>query len=320
MHQEYFAIFESRIHNWAGINYKMSRGVVGGRRIIRDGNSSGPYYRYNYIENQVYFSAYHISKNTAKEYIKGMVKHKIEYLTGYASANYILARFILEQGLIAPKLKAVLTSSEKLTDEMRDVFRKVYGCESFDSYNGVECCNLISECEHGSLHVSPDAGIIEILDAQGNHVKPGETGEAICTGLLNFDQPLIRYRIGDQLTLAETQNCSCGRSMPVISSINGRTEDVIIGPDGREMVRFHGVFIDLPEVLRGQIVQKSISEFIIYVECVTSLTESSKQKMMKRMKSQLGNIQVEIYQKDTIPLGPNGKFKAVVSRLNQTRK
>jgi phenylacetate-CoA ligase len=315
MHQEYFAIFESRIHNWAGINYKMSRGVVGGRRIIRDGNSSGPYYRYNYIENQVYFSAYHISKNTAKEYIKGMVKYKIEYLTGYASANYVLARFILEQGLTAPKLKAVLTSSEKLTDEMRDVFRKVYGCESFDSYNGVECCNLITECEHGKLHIVPDVGIVEIVRKDGTDCLPGETGEIISTGLLNFDQPLIRYKICDFVKLSLNQTCKCGRNMPIVDEIVGRIEDTIIGADGREITRFHGVFIGIPSIIEGQVIQNSLNNFQINIAVSKPLESKEVELIKKRMVSQLGDADINISYLDMIPRASNGKFKAVISKV-----
>lgn len=317
MHQEYFAIFESRIHYWAGINYTMPRGVVGGRRIIRDGISNGPYYRYNYVEKQVYFSAYHISKFTAKEYIKGMVKHKIEYLTGYASANYILARFILEQGLIAPKLKAVLTSSEKLTDEMRDVFRKVYGCESFDSYNGVECCNLISECEHGKLHIVPDVGIVEIVQKDGSYCLPGETGEIISTGLLNFDQPLIRYKMGDLVKLSLNQTCNCRRNMPIVDEIIGRIEDTIIGADGREITRFHGIFIDIPSIIEAQVIQNSRSNFQINVAVSKPLEKKEIELIKKRMVSQLGEAEINISYMDMIPRGANGKFKSVISKVSR---
>lgn len=317
MHQKYFSIYESRIHYWAGIDYKTSRGVIGGRRIIRDGVNSGPYYRYNFVEKQVYFSAYHISKKTAKEYIKGMVKHKIEYLTGYASANYILARFILEQGLNAPKLKAVLTSSEKLTDEMRDVFRKVYGCESFDSYNGVECCNLISECEYGKLHIVPDVGIVEIVRKDGSYCMPGETGEIISTGLLNFDQPLIRYRIGDFVKLSLNQSCNCGRNMPIVDEIVGRIEDTIIGYDGREMTRFHAIFIGIPSIIESQIIQNSYTDFDINLAVSTKLDSNEVDLIKKRMKSQLGIANVTIHFMDIIPRSANGKYKAVISNLNR---
>jgi phenylacetate-CoA ligase len=158
-----------------------------------------------------------------------------------------LARFIQERNLDAPQLKAVITSSEKLTVEMRKTFQDVYQCKTYDSWSGLEACGLVSECEHGSLHMSPDLGILEILDEAGQPVKPGEVGEVVCTGLINYDQPLIRYRIGDRMRLGNN-NCSCGRNMPtVIEEIVGRVEDTVIGQDGREMVRFHGIFIDLAQ-------------------------------------------------------------------------
>jgi phenylacetate-CoA ligase len=315
MHQKYFAIFESRLNYWASIDYKVPRGVIGGRRIIKDGLATAPYYRYNYIEKQTYFSAYHISKDTAANYVKGMIENKVEYMTGYASANYFLARFIEEAGIKAPALKAVLTSSEKLTQEMRDTFKRVYGCETFDSYNGVDLCNLISECEHHRMHIVPDAGIVEIVNSEGKPCRPGETGEIISTGLLNYDQPLIRYRMGDFVKLSENQHCKCGRSMVVIDEIVGRLEDTITGPDGRQMVRFHGIFINIQTVIEAQVVQLGISQFQLNLVTSAKPTQAEIDLMKSRMRSQLGEIEVEINLVNNIPKNANGKFKAVISML-----
>ena len=317
MHQRYFGLFERYINNWAGLNYKVPRGVIGGRRIIQDGDSSGPYYRYNYIEKQTYFSAYHISESTAKNYLEGMVKNKVEYMTGYASANYFLAKFIESSGLKAPKLRAVLTSSEKLTDEMRNTFRRVYGCEAFDSYNGVECCNLISECEHKKLHVIPDVGIVEIINADGSPTMPGEVGEIISTGLLNLNQPLVRYRMGDLVRISKNQNCNCGRKMVIVDEIFGRIEDTIIGIDGREMVRFHGVFIGIPQIIESQVVQHSFVDYEIKLVISEALNEEQLNSIRKKMKSQLGEINLEINTVKEIPKSENGKFKSVISYVNR---
>jgi len=315
MHQIWTAGFETRIRNWAGITKDTARGTIGGRRVVIDGNNDGPYYRYNSIEKQVYFSAYHISDKTVDNYVEGMYKHQIEYMTGYAMSNYFLARFIEKKGIKAPTLKAVITSSEKLTPEMRDTFKRVYGCKSHDSYSGVEDCGLISECEHGKLHISPDLGIIEIIKTNGDDALPGEIGEAICTGILNYDQPLIRYRIGDLLKFSIDQTCNCGRIMPVIDEIIGRIEDTVIGIDGREMVRFHGVFINIPSIIEGQIIQNTLSDFQIKVVTSQPLDSSEKEIILKRMKSQLGNITLTISEVESIPRNQNGKFKAVISNL-----
>jgi phenylacetate-CoA ligase len=315
MHQIWSAIFEARIRNWAGLTYKNPRGMIGGRRVVVEGNSNGPFYRYNFAEKQTYFSAYHINSATVSDYIKGMSKHGVEYMTGYAMSNYFLAKFIEKSGINGPKLKAVITSSEKLTAEMRDTFKRVYGCNTFDSYSGVEACGLISECENGKLHMSPDAGILEVLKSDGQHAQPGETGELICTGLLNFDQPLIRYRIGDVVTLSLDQTCKCGRNMPIVDEIMGRIEDTVVGSDGRLMVRFHGIFVGLPSIVEGQIIQEEVDSFEINVVLTSKLTEDISSIIKERMVSQLGEVDVKIRELEFIPRNQNGKFKAVISKV-----
>ncbi len=314
-HQNWSASFEARIRNWAGLNLKTTRGMIGGRRVVMEGRSKGPFYRYNFAEKQTYFSAYHISLNSVSDYINGMKRHSVEYLTGYAMSNYFLAKFIEESGLKAPKLKAIITSSEKLTPEMRATFERVYGCKTYDSYSGVEACGLISECEYGKLHISPDVGILEIIKPNGEYALPGETGELICTGLLNFDQPLIRYRIGDVVRLSKNQTCNCGRNMTIIDEIIGRHEDTVVGSDGRLMVRFHGVFIDLPNIIEGQIIQEEIDVFQINIVSTSELTDDILTTIKSRMTSQLGEVQVFISRVDSIPRNNNGKFKAVISKV-----
>lgn len=317
MHQRWSAGFEARIRHWAGVDRFTSRGTIGGRRVVPDGDAREPFYRYNFIEKQVYFSAYHISADHARNYLEGIKRHQVQYMTGYAMSNFFLARFLEELKLEAPPLKAVITSSEKLTDAMRETFQRVYHCKSFDSWSGLEACGLVSECEHGSLHISPDLGLIELLNEVGKPVAPGEVGEVVCTGFVNYDQPLIRYRIGDLMRLGD-KPCSCGRAMPVIKEIVGRIEDTVVGKDGREMVRFHGIFINLPNLIEAQIIQHTIDQFEIKVVTNGKWTADEPNTITKRMISQLGDIQLTIREVDTIARNPSGKFPAVISHVKRS--
>lgn len=316
MHQRWSAGFEARIRHWAGVDRMTPRGMIGGRRVVPEGNARPPFYRYNFVEKQVYLSAYHIAAAHATDYLQGITRHGVQYMTGYAMSNFFLARFFEECRLEAPRLKAVITSSEKLTKEMREVFQRVYQCKTYDSWSGVEACGLVSECEYGSLHISPDLGIIELVDEFGMPVKPGEVGEVVCTGLINFDQPLIRYRIGDRMRLGK-EKCRCGREMPVISEIMGRVEDTVIGTDGREMVRFHGIFINLPNLIEGQIIQWESDKFEIKVVTNGKWTSQEAEIIQKRMVSQLGDVKVEVHEVATIPRSANGKFQAVISHVKR---
>jgi phenylacetate-CoA ligase len=316
MHQRWFALNEARIKNWAGLSRFNGRGMIGGRRIIADAASKPPFYRYNYFEKQVYFSAYHISPSNIPSYFKAFQDYNIDYMTGYAVSNYILARMLGEQNLRPTPLKAVLTSSEKLTPEMRQTFADVYGCKTYDSWSGMEYCGLISECEHGSLHISPDAGVIEVLNDEMQPVAANEMGTVYCTGLLNFDQPLIRYKIGDQVILEDVK-CNCGRDMPVVKEIVGRIEDVVYGKDGREMVRFHGIFVGLKTVKLSQVIQESLDELVIKIVPDVSLDFNEKNIIIQRVKSQLGDINVILEVVDDIPRTRNGKIKAVISHIKK---
>lgn len=316
MHQRLSALYEARVRNWAGVNHKDSRGMIGGRRVVPSGKSNGPFYRYNLVEKQLYFSAYHLSPANIRDYVQGLKKHPVKYMVGYATSNYIFARLVKEAGLQVPTMKAVLTSSEKLTPEMRKVIGDVFKCKVYDGWSGVEWCGLISENEYGQLLVSPDSAYLEILKSDGTEAKPGEQGELVCTGFLNYDQPLIRYKIGDVVKLSEDQQTKCGRNFVVVEEIIGRVEDIVVGKDGREMVRFHGIFVNLPNVLKGQVVQEDYDRFTINV-VTTGLTDEERKAIRERMESQMGEIQLDIVEVDDIPLGKNGKFKAVISKVKK---
>lgn len=316
MHQRWMALFERRVRNWAGVTSNMPRGMIGGRRVLPDADHRPPFYRYNLFEKQVYFSAYHISPVNAPGYLNGIRRFGLQYMTGYAMSNYLLAKCFSELGLQAPQLTAVITSSEKLTPAMRQAFREVYGCPTYDGWSGVEACGLITECEQGSLHISPDAGILEVLGHDLRPVPPGTPGTVYCTGLLNIDQPLIRYNIGDQLILSAGA-CSCGRAMPVVQEILGRTEDVVTGPDGRQMVRFHSIFNGLHTVRQAQVVQETQSRLCIRIVPVAGGAGIEESIIRNRITSQLGPVEVVFEYVSAIPLTANGKYKAVISHLQQ---
>ncbi len=314
-HQIWSAAYEARIRNWAGVNHKMARGMIGGRRILPDANAKPPYYRYNYTEKQTYFSAYHLSPDTAQNYVDGIVKNKVEYMVGYAMSNYLLADFIEKKGLQAPKIRAILTSSEKLTGEMRDTMERVYGCKVYDAYSGVESCGLISENKEGELLFSPDTGVMEVVDDLGDEVPFGESGEVIATGFLNFDQPLIRYRIGDRVKLSKNQTSKSSMAMPIIDEIEGRMEDVITAKDGRKMVRFHGLFVDIPKLMVAQLIQNSIENYTINIVVEKDFSKEQELEMKKRLCSQVGEVSVTFNYLKDIPRNSNGKFRAVISKV-----
>lgn len=311
------AVREIRSAGWAGVSFKQPRATFSGRMVEPNPNEESAVYRYNAVEKQVYFSAFHLKPDTAVKYVEALKKHNIVWMTGYAVSFYLLAKFILDQSLNVPPLKAVITTSEKLTPEMRQVMEKAYHCRIYEEYSTVENALFVSECEHGRLHVSPDVGIVEILTPDRDACLPGEVGEVVTTCLLRSYQPLIRFRLGD-LAAWDSEPCPCGRSLPVIKEVVGRIEDVVTGPDGRQLVRFHGIFVDQPNIFEGQIIQETLSEFTVKVVPTARFSEIDIQEIKSRMHQRLGeSVNIRVEQVERIPRTSSGKFQAVISRLKE---
>ena len=148
------------------------------------------------------------------------------------------------------RMNVVVTNAEPLADHQRAVIAEAFHCAVRETYGMNENVAAASECEAGQLHLWPEVGIAETVD-----------GEFICTGLVNTDMPLIRYRVGDRGGLgAATEPCACGRTLPVISSVDGRSSDLLITRDGRRVFWLSPVFHGLP-VRESQIVQDARDRF-----------------------------------------------------------
>jgi len=307
------ALREARSARWAGVSFQTARATFSGRVVEPDPQSTGPFYRFNAVERQVYLSAFHLRPDTAAAYVSALARHRVQWLTGYAVSYYLLGKFMLEQRLSPPPIRAIITTSEKVTPEMRQVMERAFRCKVFEEYSTVENAVFASECHHGKLHVSPDACVLEIVRADGSPCAPGEVGEVVATCLMRDYQPLVRFRLGD-LAAWGPEPCGCGSSMPVLAEVAGRLEDVVVGPDGRQMVRFHGIFVGQRTIIEGQVVQERLDRIKVKVVGTPDFCETDTEDIIARVKQRLGpGVQVAVEMVDAIPRTKDGKFRAVVS-------
>ena len=315
-HRKFYAAREARSFAWSGTSIRASRSMLGGR-IITTPDAPPPYYRYNRAERQVYFSAFHISPSRVGSYAEGFERFQPQVLTGYAQSHYLLARLLTDQGLsLSYEPKAAVLGSEALTTEMKDGIRRAFRTRAYEEYGSVENCMLATECEAGSLHVHPDFGIVEIVDDQGLPVPPGVEGRVLCTGLLNDAQLLIRYELGDIAAWSSTP-CSCGRlQFPPLRGVLGRQEDVVVTPDGRRTVRFHGIFLQCPSVLEGQVIQEELDLIRIRVVAAGTFGAKEQSVISDRVRQRLGQVRVIVERVPELPRTERGKLRAVVSKLD----
>ena len=100
----------------------------------------------------------------------------------------------------------------------------IYACQEIGSI----ACECNTAAHH---HVTAENALVEIVDEQGRDVAPGGRGRVVVTGLYNYAMPFIRYEVGD-IAVAGTGPCACGRTLPIIRRIEGRTRNVFVFRDG----------------------------------------------------------------------------------------
>lgn len=147
-------------------------------------------------------------------------------LATYPTAAWMLATQA-QAGALRLTLSEVWTGGETLTARMRQRVSTAFACPVANSYGASEFLAMASECRHGRLHLNSDWLILESVDEQGRAVPDGEPGHScLLTNLANRVQPLIRYDLGDRVTV-QAGPCGCGSSLPVIQ-VQGRTDDAIV--------------------------------------------------------------------------------------------
>jgi phenylacetate-CoA ligase len=193
----------------------------------------------DWIAHRKRLSAFAFSEKELSQYFFQLKEFKPDYFYGYVSMIRQFADYLEREGRCRSlQPKAIITTAEALTETDRQKIEEVFGCRVFNEYGCGEVGTIAHECEDGNLHLSSENMVVEVLNESGNAVKPGEPGEIVVTDLVNFSMPLIRYRLKDYASVSG-EDCSCGRSLPVLLDIHGREYDILVNSSGQ---KFHGEF------------------------------------------------------------------------------
>lgn len=186
-----------------------------------------------------------------------------DYLEGYSSMIYEVAKKINSiQGIVKPKqLKLVKGTSEKIYDNYHTETIKAFGSKIVSEYGAAEAGIIAFECPEGFMHINSENIIVEV-----------DNGEIVVTNLMSKSFPIIRYKLGDQVTLAPADfACKCGRQHPVILDVLGRVGKNIIGkqnsyPSLTLYYVFKNLALNHNITLNYQAVQSEVGMAILKIE------------------------------------------------------
>ncbi len=270
--------------------------------------------------NTTILSSFYMTDEDMLHYITTINKKKPTLLVGYPSSLEFFAYFIKKNEYRIHSPKGIITGGETLYSSQRKIIEDVFKAKVLNRYGCREVGHIANECEQqNGLHISFDHVIVEVINEKGELCKPGELGEIVVTDLDNYVFPLIRYKIGDVGVMSD-KICDCGRPFPLLSSVEGRTFDLIVGVNNNTVLAtFFTTFLRyaVKGIIKFQLIQEEINTLKLFVIIDDSFNEKEEEKIQHAFKEKLGDaMHIDIIKTSHIPLTDSGKFRWIISKVS----
>ena len=305
--------FLQRQKQWGGIALTDRCAYLTGRSVAGINDHDVQLYAYDPFMKELVLSTFHLSRQNAVKYASAMYEYDIKAIDGYPSAVHLLARTCLDAGIYM-NLRACFTTSEALTDPMRETIGRAFNCKVYDYYGNAERTGIIHTCDHGSRHIIPEYGITELIPIDGSSPQ---RCRVIGTGFWNRAMPFIRYDMED-IVIKSDKKCSCGRAFEVVKSIEGRSGDIVRTPSGRELGTAilthltHGA----NHIVESQVIQESPEHITIEYVPSGRFTEKDYFDFNTIIHEHLPNeLKIDLKEVAAVHRTSSGKVRQVVSQI-----
>jgi phenylacetate-CoA ligase len=266
-----------------------------------------------------------------EEKIKILMRIKPTVMSGRPSVFWDLINSLRAQNIVPPVPRLITCGAEILFPHVRKQIENFFRCRVADYYNCEEVGNLAWECpaNPGLMHQNTATGWIEAVDHQGKPVSAGNEGNLIVTNLFNCSMPFIRYEMGDRGTLLQPGLCRCGFDGPVMRLTEGRCENYIVLPDGREItprIIYEVINSAFPHDTPGwsmieairtyQIIQETNDVLIIRAVPGPAYSESLWRAVENNVKSMHPGMRMKVEIVSDLRPEPGKKFHMILGKLS----
>jgi phenylacetate-CoA ligase len=303
----------ARHNSWAGLRIGDWYAHPWGSRFdVGDTPDPSPAWRQRYLHRNLSLHTAAVSEEAMMRFVTVLRKYRPKYMVAYAQSAVLFAEFCSANNIHDITFESMIVSAEMLLPGKRQILEETFRGKVFDRYGCREVSVIASECEyHSGLHVNADALIVEVEAAPN---LPAGMGRVLVTDLLNRSMPLIRYEIGDLATLDSDMRCPCGRSLPLIGNIQGRTSDFLRLPSGRMIAGPSLALLaaDMRDVRQVQFLQADPAHVTLKVVAGTGYSQRTEEELRRRMLPYLEQeSSLTIVTADSIPSEPSGKYRFV---------
>ncbi|QQQ28055.1 phenylacetate--CoA ligase family protein [Chryseobacterium indoltheticum] len=315
--QERFAMLDD-FRNRFGYELGKKTAWFSGKNLLTDNDvRKNRFWKTDTLYKVRYYSTFHIKDDYLKYYVENLILYRPQFLVGFPSSILEIAKYGLNHGFDFPEnsIKAIFPTAETITKTMKETIEKFFKTKMYNQYASSEGAPFIFECEKGNLHIELQSGIFEVLDENNEQTQ---SGRLIVTSFTTEATPLIRYDIGDSITL-EDKACNCGNNNPLVKEILGRIDDFIYSPQNGKinLGNISNTLKDIKGIIKFQAIQNELNKIellIVKDNCIYN--KEIEQKFIKNWRERVGNeIELIIFYVNEISVEKSGKFRIVKNNI-----
>ena len=302
-----------RSHFWYGLDLRLKFGAIRPGQHGPTGADWGPALRGTFETGPAV--CFGLSEDLGAQ-LDWLCRESPAYLLSRGHTLHSLIHESRASGRRPAGLMALLSFADRPPDDLRALARAAWDVPVFDTYSAGEFGALALQCpDHEHLHVQSENVLLEILREDGSACAPGEVGRVVVTDLHNFAMPLIRYALGDYAEAGEP--CPCGRGLPVIRRIAGRSSNLAIDVNGRRFWPLLSPFmwINTP-ITQRQFVQLTRSHIEVRFVAARELTSAEEASIRDGLIVTFRHpFEFSFIRVAEIARAPGAKFEEFISRL-----
>ena len=252
-----------------------------------------------------------------EELIPQLDEFRPDVISSFGSFHEMLFTHLLQGGQRMHLPRVAVYAGDAMTESARAMIGREFGVEVLSAYTASEAPQIGFECErHRGHHLNVDLFPVRIVSDSGEDVPEGESGEVVVSNLQSRGTVLLNYRLND-VAARLPDRCPCGRTLPLLSLVQGRTDEWLEDSRGRHVHSqwVRGFLLREEEVLRFQVVQESRSRFRTALVTAPGADRGAiTRRLSRRFESAFGaGTEVSVSFVDSLPRSPAGKARPVIS-------
>ena len=261
------------------------------------------------VDRAIYLDTIQLNDARILDFVEKLRRNKPGLIFGHAHSLYLVACRMKALRIVDVRPYGIISTAMPLHAWQRTVIEEIFGTKATDRYGCEEVSLIASECEqHNGLHTAAESIFTEVE----------ADGKLLVTDLSNFAMPLIRYRIGDVVTLP-TGICRCGRGLPLLGKVQGREADYVLTPAGNLI---SGISLTenfamlIPNTAQLQVIQETRTHLRLRLVKDGDFSDAARRKIAQLVRELFGPTMTHAVEfVDSIPQEAGGKYRFCISNV-----